>query len=256
MSKVENIIENNNYCTNKTSLLHPTLTKPRNESFIRSSLTRADSYDYQLRVIIVGDSTVGKTSLLRCLTKSTFKSGEDATVGVDFVSRNLKVGGEKVKLHLWDTAGQERFRFLCQSYYRNSVGVVVAFSLLSRPSFDMVETWVQEARQYAGVVQPSVMIVGCKLDLVDVGCRREISEEEAKEKAAFLGAKYSETSAKQGIGVEETFRLLCEDILIRLGTGDIVLSEKTDSIKVSERYRSGSLCWNIDREEKRNSCCF
>ena len=69
---------------------------------------------------------------LRCLTKGVFKSGEDATVGVDFVSRILRLGSDRIKLHLWDTAGQERFRFLCQSYYRNSVGVVVAFSLLSQ----------------------------------------------------------------------------------------------------------------------------
>ena len=80
------------------------------------------------------------------MTKCTFKSCEDATVGVDFVSKNVKIGSDRVKMHIWDTAGQERFRFLCQSYYRNSVGVVVAFSLLSRLSFDMVETWVYEAR--------------------------------------------------------------------------------------------------------------
>ena len=82
----------------------------------------------------------------RCLTKGSFRSGEDATVGVDFVSRIVRVGPDRIKLHLWDTAGQERFRFLCQSYYRNSVGVVVAFSLLSRTSWDMVDTWVEEAR--------------------------------------------------------------------------------------------------------------
>ena len=80
----------------------------------------------------------------------------------------------QVKLHLWDTAGQERFRFLCQSYYRNSVGVVVAYSVLDRHTFHQVEDWVGEARKHAGTVQPSVIIVGCKLDLVELGCRRQV----------------------------------------------------------------------------------
>merc|ERR1719225_2525641 len=158
----------------------------------RGSLTLADlSYDYQFRLIVVGDSSVGKTALLRCLTNNPFRCGEDATVGVDFNIRNIKIAGNRIKLHLWDTAGQEKFRFLCQSYYRNSVGVVVAFSLLSRPSWDMVDTWVQEARQGAGVVPPSVILVGTKLDLVEVGCRREVTEQEARTKADTLGALYT-----------------------------------------------------------------
>ena len=99
---------------------------------------------------------------------------EEATVGVDFVARILKVKGSKIKLHLWDTAGQERFRFLSRSYYRNSAGVVVAYSILKRGTFERLDQWVKEAREYAGDIQPTVIIVGCKLDLVGVGCKREV----------------------------------------------------------------------------------
>ena len=93
---------------------------------------------------------------------------------MDFVARNIKVGSNKIKLHLWDTAGQERFRFLSRSYYRNSVGVVVAYSILRRSTFEGVERWVEEAREYAGPVAPTIVVVGCKLDLIDIGCKRQV----------------------------------------------------------------------------------
>ena len=85
----------------------------------------------------------------------------------------------------------------------------------------MLDSWIDEARQFAGSVQPSVIIVGCKLDLVDVGCRRVVSAEDAQKKAESLGALYTETSSKHAVGVEETFRILCQDILTRVVKGDI-----------------------------------
>jgi len=152
-------------------------------------------FDFQFRIILVGESTVGKTSLLRALTKSSFWAGEEATVGVDFVARNIKVRSNKIKLHLWDTAGQERFRFLSHSYYRTLWGVVVAYSILRRRTFDGVERWVEEAREYEGPVTPTIVVVGCKLDLVDIGCKWQVSYNEGKELAESLGALYIETYA-------------------------------------------------------------
>ena len=93
---------------------------------------------------------------------------------MDFVARSIKVRSSKIKLHLWDTAGQERFRFLSRSYYRNSAGVVVAYSILRKSTFEGVERWVEEAREYAGSVSPTIIIVGCKMDLVGIGCKREV----------------------------------------------------------------------------------
>ena len=144
----------------------------------------------------------------------------------------------------------------------------------------MLDSWIDEARQFAGSVQPSVIIVGCKLDLVDVGCRRVVSAEDAQKKAESLGALYTETSSKHAVGVEETFRILCQDILTRVVKGDISVkyeeykllnsiinyfSDKTDSIKIGptnkSKSRSGSLCWSPENDEhvtdeKRGSCCF
>ena len=211
---------------------------------------------------------------LRALTKTSFWAGEEATVGVDFVARNIKVGGSKIKLHLWDTAGQERFRFLSRSYYRNSVGVVVAYSILRRSTFEGVERWVEEAREHAGSVPPTIIIVGCKLDLVDIGCKREVksfsyinkkvsifrdykvSYEEGRELAKSLDALFIETSAKQGVAVEEAFKCLCDGILAKIETGEIEIMEEMEGIKLGRKIRSGSLYSRKDLNVKRNSCCF
>lgn len=215
-SKTELREENNN----QSSLIQTGLETCRADSILnlnRASRTLVDPvFDFQFRLILVGDSTVGKTSLLRSLTRERFDPGREATVGVDFMARSLKVQGSKVKLHLWDTAGQERFRFLSRSYYRNSVGVVIAYSLVNRSSFSQVSRWAGEALEFAGNTRPSLIVIGCKLDLVEVGVRREVAMEEGQQLADSLGALFMETSAKQGKGVEEAFQLLCEEILERL----------------------------------------
>jgi len=257
-----NDVENNNYCRkdSRANLIVTGLEACRPDTFLNPSLTSLTLvdpvFDFQFRIILVGESTVGKTSLLRALTKSSFWAGEEATVGVDFVARNIKVGGSKIKLHLWDTAGQERFRFLSRSYYRNSVGVVVAYSILRRSTFDGVERWVEEAREHAGVVPPTIIIVGCKMDLVDIGCKRQVSYEEGKELADNLGALFIETSAKQGVAVEEAFKCLCDGILERIDSGEIEIQEEMEGIKLGRKIRSGSLYSRKDFNVKRNSCCF
>jgi len=189
----------------------------------------------------VGESTVGKTSLIRSLTRENFDSGREATVGVDFMAWVLRARGCKVKLHLWDTAGQERFRFLSRSYYRNCVGVVVAYSLVNRATFHTVRRWVGEAREGAGPTSPSLILIGCKLDLVEIGVRREVGKEEGQALADLLGALFIETSAKQGKGVEEAFRLLSEEVLARLEMGDILLGKDVECVKLGRKGRSGSI---------------
>eukprot|EP00090_Calanus_glacialis_P003161 TRINITY_DN12297_c0_g1_i1.p1 TRINITY_DN12297_c0_g1~~TRINITY_DN12297_c0_g1_i1.p1 ORF type:complete len:277 (+),score=70.47 TRINITY_DN12297_c0_g1_i1:143-973(+) len=257
-----NDVENNNYCRkdSRANLIVTGLEACRPDTFLNPSLTSLTLvdpvFDFQFRIILVGESTVGKTSLLRALTKTSFWAGEEATVGVDFVARNIKVGGSKIKLHLWDTAGQERFRFLSRSYYRNSVGVVVAYSILRRSTFEGVERWVEEAREHAGSVPPTIIIVGCKLDLVDIGCKREVSYEEGRELAKSLDALFIETSAKQGVAVEEAFKCLCDGILAKIETGEIEIMEEMEGIKLGRKIRSGSLYSRKDLNVKRNSCCF
>jgi len=132
----------------------------------------------------------------------------------------------------------------------------VAYSILRRSTFDGVERWVEEAREYAGPVAPTIVVVGCKLDLVDIGCKRQVSYNEGKELAESLGALFIETSAKHGVAVEEAFKVLCEGILERMDNGEIEMQENMERIKLGRQARSGSLFSRKDFNVKRKSCCF
>ena len=137
-------------------------------------------YDYQFRLILIGDSTVGKSSLLRFFSDGKFAEVSDPTVGVDFFSRLVTVkGGARVKLQLWDTAGQERFRSITKSYYRNSVGAVLAYDVCNQESFKHIPVWLMEAKRHIEPHQATFILVGCKRDLAVQG-RREVSEEQGQ----------------------------------------------------------------------------
>ena len=106
-------------------------------------------FEYQFRVILIGDSTVGKSSLLRNFTDGTFAEVSDPTVGVDFFARLVKVkDGTAIKLQLWDTAGQERFRSITKSYYRNSVGVLIVYDICNQDSYSHIPIWMLEAKRH------------------------------------------------------------------------------------------------------------
>ncbi|XP_014679946.1 PREDICTED: ras-related protein Rab-39B-like, partial [Priapulus caudatus] len=151
-------------------------------------------YDYQFRLILVGDSTVGKSTLLRYFCDGKFDESCDPTVGVDFYSRLLEVKkGVRVKLQLWDTAGQERFRSITKSYYRNSVGGLVVFDISNRETFDSAPRWLAEARSHATPRLPRFVVVGHKADLES---RREVARADGRQMALEHGCAYFETSAR------------------------------------------------------------
>ncbi|CAF4993659.1 unnamed protein product [Rotaria sp. Silwood1] len=123
------------------------------------------NYDYQFRLIVVGDSTVGKSSLLRSFCDGVFSQDPDPTVGVDFNVRIIEVKpGIKVKLQLWDTAGQERFKSITRAYYRNSVGVLLIYDTTNYVSFTHVTSWLNEARTQIQPYQCVFLLVGTKID--------------------------------------------------------------------------------------------
>ena len=120
-------------------------------------------YAYQFRLIVVGDSTVGKSSLLRYFCDGKFCDDSDPTVGVDFYARIVEIKpGVRVKLQIWDTAGQERFRSITRSYYRNSVGALLLYDSTNYDSFEHVNDWLQEARKQIEPHQSVFILVGTK----------------------------------------------------------------------------------------------
>ncbi|KOC68385.1 Ras-related protein Rab-39B [Habropoda laboriosa] len=213
-------------------------------------------FDYQFRLILIGDSTVGKSSLLKYFTDGKFAELSDPTVGVDFFARLIKVeDGTRIKLQLWDTAGQERFRSITKSYYRNSVGALLVYDVCNRASFEHIPQWMMDARRHIEPHCPVFALVGCKLDLVTNGGRREVSKEEARAFADQHGVHHIETSAKTGVNVEEAFRTVTQEVYNRIQTGEYKVEDGWDGIKTGYS-RPGGLDFNlVEAEPAKSSCC-
>eukprot|EP01045_Picozoa_sp_COSAG04_P031551 COSAG04_NODE_5878_length_1465_cov_179.322840_2_plen_199_part_00 len=163
--------------------------------------------DFLYKLLMIGDSGVGKSSLLLRFASDQFEDSYMTTVGLDFKIRTVEVDGKVVKLQMWDTAGQERFRTITSSYYRGAQGIVVVYGLDDKKSFENVKQWVEEIDRYAGegVVK---LLVGNKCDVE----ARQVTREEAEKFAEELKMRYMETSAKTGENVEETFMLTAREI--------------------------------------------
>ncbi|XP_059805211.1 ras-related protein Rab-39B-like [Hypanus sabinus] len=205
-------------------------------------------WQYQFRIILLGDSTVGKSSLLKRFTDGTFSEVQDPTVGVDFYARVLEVEpGCRIKLQLWDTAGQERFRSITRSYYRNSVGGLLMFDVTNRRSYENIKEWLKEVNSHVYPQRTIFVLLGHKSDLTD---EREVSHEEAKELADSLGLNYLETSAKSNSNVEEAFVQLTACIYESMKGGDIALEDGWDGVKRGFNPKA------LDRgkEEKQSDC--
>ncbi|XP_066936576.1 ras-related protein Rab-39B-like [Clytia hemisphaerica] len=214
------------------------------------------NYFYQFRLILIGDSTVGKSSLLRQFTEGQFIQASDPTVGVDFHVRIIELNDKvRVKLQLWDTAGQERFRSITRSYYRNCAGCLVVYDITNRESFDHVKEWLEEAR-YATEDQDIVYcLIGHKVDL---DYRREVSTSEGEAFANAHGMTFIETSAKILCNVEESFISVAREIYSRLELGQIAQKDGWDGVKTVP-FRPGNVYLSQETLNETNQndkkCC-
>ncbi|NXC33872.1 RB39B protein, partial [Campylorhamphus procurvoides] len=209
-------------------------------------------WHYQFRVIMLGDSTVGKSSLLRRYTEGVFLDAANQTVGVDFYVQFVELEpGLRVKLQFWDTAGQERFRSVTRSYYRNSAGAMLLFDLTNRASFEGARRW---HREVTDTLRPSrlvFLLVGHKSDLSG---QRRVGRREAESLAASLGAQYVETSAKDASNVAVAFQMLTVAIYQALCSGRLAATETWDGIKSTVPMPVVPRDRDMDKEEKRKRC--
>ncbi|KAI9469919.1 MAG: P-loop containing nucleoside triphosphate hydrolase protein [Benjaminiella poitrasii] len=165
-----------------------------------------------LKLLLIGNSNVGKSSLLLRFTDDTFLPQEEvsATIGVDFKVSMMEVNGKMYKLTIWDTAGQERFRTLTSSYYRGAQGVILVYDVSNRETFDALNTWWNEVNTYCSSPDVVKMIVGNK---VDKESSRVVSYEEGANFARKLSTLFVECSAKTKVGVRQAFEELVEKII-------------------------------------------
>eukprot|EP00768_Dysnectes_brevis_P003649 gnl/Dysnectes_brevis/2594_a3131_1546.p1 GENE.gnl/Dysnectes_brevis/2594_a3131_1546~~gnl/Dysnectes_brevis/2594_a3131_1546.p1 ORF type:complete len:211 (-),score=79.12 gnl/Dysnectes_brevis/2594_a3131_1546:91-696(-) len=159
------------------------------------------SFDYLFKILLIGDSGVGKSCLLLRFADDLFNQSYISTIGVDFKIRTIDIEGKTVKLQIWDTAGQEKFRTITSTYYRGASGIIVVFDVTDRTTFDNVGVWLREIEKFASA-DVAKLLVGSKADLVD---KRKVDAAEAQQLAAELGIAYIETSAKTRLRVDDAF---------------------------------------------------
>ena len=192
-----------------------------------------------LKLLLLGDSSVGKTSILLKYISNKFDESSISTVGVDYMDKIIDYNKFKIKLQIWDTSGEEKFRTITKNFYRNADGLLVVFDLTKKESYDHIKSWLDEAKENNDKLK--TILIGNKLDLKD---ERIVAIDVAKQFAEKNNLKYIETSAKDGTNINESFQTIIdllfdgkssEEILHEFTKQDSSLSVVDDSMEVKKK---------------------
>lgn len=179
-----------------------------NELIVLDSNSTYD-HDYLFKIVIVGDSNVGKTAVISRFADDTYTDNTIGTIGVDFKIKTVDINGKIIKLQIWDTAGQEKFRTICSSYCRHACGIIITYDICKRESFDNIENWLNEINKYS--TDSIKLLIGTKYDLSKYG-KREVSTEEGQQMANKLNIPFIEVSAKENININKLFCVIINEI--------------------------------------------
>ncbi|KAK4122594.1 ras-domain-containing protein [Parathielavia appendiculata] len=167
-----------------------------------------DEYDFLFKVVLIGDSGVGKSNLLSRFTRNEFNLDSKSTIGVEFATRSIQIDNKTIKAQIWDTAGQERYRAITSAYYRGAVGALLVYDISKSLSFENVTRWLKELRDHAdsNIV---IMLVGNKTDQRHL---RAVPTEDGKNFASENGLSFIETSALEATNVDLAFQNILTSI--------------------------------------------
>ncbi|RLM99071.1 ras-related protein RABE1c [Panicum miliaceum] len=177
---------------------------------------RAD-YDYLIKLLLIGDSGVGKSCLLLRFSDGSFTTSFITTIGIDFKIRTIELDGKRIKLQIWDTAGQERFRTITTAYYRGAMGILLVYDVTDESSFNNIRNWIRNIEQHASD-NVNKILVGNKADMDE--SKRAVPTAKGQALADEYGIKFFETSAKTNLNVEQVFFSIARDIKQRLAETD------------------------------------
>ena len=192
-----------------------------------------------LKLLLLGDSSVGKTSILLKYISNKFDESSISTVGVDYMDKIIDYNKFKIKLQIWDTSGEEKFRTITKNFYRNADGLLVVFDLTKKESYNHIKSWINEAKENNDKLK--TILIGNKLDLKD---ERIVTIDVAKQFAEKNNLKYIETSAKDGTNINESFQAIInllfdgkssEEILNEFTKQDSSLSVVDDTMEVKKK---------------------
>ena len=216
-----------------------------------SNKTKNKSSDYQyiVKLILIGNSGVGKSSILNRYMNKTFEDSYKCTIGVDFLMKSIEINGKTVKLQLWDTAGQEKYKSMVASYYRGANVAFVVFDLTNHESFDSLPLWIENYYRN-GPEQKNIILIGNKKDMID---DRKVTQEEAELFSQTNNMMYFETSAKEGDNIEYVFTYAAEKLLeFYSNTEDVNLKRQINTTNELQSYNFKE----IRIEEHKKRCCY
>ncbi|CAM8956973.1 unnamed protein product [Rhodiola kirilowii] len=184
-----------------------------------------EEYDYLFKIVLIGDSGVGKSNLLSRFTRNEFCLESKSTIGVEFATRTLQVEGRTIKAQIWDTAGQERYRAITSAYYRGARGALLVYDTTKPTTFENVRRWLKELRDHADA-NIVIMLIGNKTDLKHL---RAVATEDAQSYAEKEGLSLIETSALESTNVEKAFQTILSEIYRIMSKKSLASGEKAPS---------------------------
>ena len=205
--------------------------------------------EINLKILLIGDSSVGKTSILLRYVDDEFNDSYISTIGIEYKIKTINVNNKKITMRIWDTSGQERYRSITQNFYRNANGILFVFDVTKKESFNNIKLWLTDSQNCEANI--SKILIGNKIDLEE---EREVSNETIKNFANKKEMKFFETSAKEGTNIDLIFRELAELIL----SNKCEESEVLDVNNNNDIYNSFNL---INEDEKgrdsksKKKCC-
>ncbi|XP_074308197.1 ras-related protein Rab2BV-like [Silene latifolia] len=204
-------------------------------------------YDYLFKIVLIGDSGVGKSNILSRFTRNEFCLESKSTIGVEFATRTLQVEGKVVKAQIWDTAGQERYRAITSAYYRGAVGALLVYDITKKQTFDNVTRWLHELRDHAdsNIV---IMLAGNKSDLRHL---RAVSDEDGRTLAENESLSFVETSALESNNVEKAFQVILLDIYQIISRKALAAQQATGTVPQGTTINVG----NVNNNFNKKPCC-
>ena len=175
-----------------------------------------EPYNFLFKMILIGDSSVGKSNILLKYLKGEFNPNSRATVGVEFGTKNITLNGKRVKIQIWDTAGQERYKSITSAYYKGAKGALIVYDISRRATFDNIDKWITDLKTN-GDQNIAIILIGNKSDLED---KREVSKDEGVQKSEECKIAFLETSALNGENVNKAFDELIDQIYENNCTND------------------------------------
>ncbi|CAL9122528.1 unnamed protein product [Musa textilis] len=210
-----------------------------------------EEYDYLFKVVLIGDSGVGKSNLLSRFTRNEFCLESKSTIGVEFATRTLQVEGRIIKAQIWDTAGQERYRAITSAYYRGALGAILVYDVTKPTTFENVSRWLKELRDHA---DPNIviMLIGNKTDLKQL---RAVASEDAQGYAEKEGLSYIETSALEATNVEQAFQLILAEIYRVISKKNISSDDPGPGIAGSVKEGKTIVVSASESNNTKKQCC-